>query len=75
MQGSAVSHAIQPVAHHFPRPDGSRLAEQNQKGDLEGIFRIVLVVQHTTADTHHHRSMSLEQRLKCRLVSAGDKVF
>jgi len=49
---------------------------QHKERGLEGVFRVVRIAQHTTADAEHHRPVPGHQLFKrglCFLVSPGEK--
>jgi hypothetical protein len=60
-----------------PRPigeHGRRLADEEEKRGLEGIFGIVIIGQDTAADAPHHGGVTLHQGCKRHLVPAIDVV-
>jgi hypothetical protein len=64
----AMSDAVQPVPHHRPRHDGPRLANEDEEGGLEGVFRVGGAGQDAAADAPHHRAVAHQQRLEGGLV-------
>jgi hypothetical protein len=70
-----VGYAVKPVGNHLSRYDGRCLADEDEKGGLEGILGIVLVAQNTAADAPHHRSMSAHQGCNSGFVTAAEVVL
>ncbi len=74
-RGRIAGHAVEPVAHHPPRPNGSGLADQYDEGGLEAVFRVGLVVQDTAANTQDHRPVPPHQCREGGLVPLPDETL
>ncbi len=60
--------AMQPVGHHFPRPNGRSLANKDKKGRLKCVFGIMVSAEDAPAHFHDHRAVTPNQGFKGRLV-------
>ncbi len=56
-------------------PDRPGVLCQDEEGRLEGILRILLVVQHPPTDAQNHRSVAAEQGGKGSLIMAGAEII
>jgi hypothetical protein len=56
-----VGDAVQPAAHRVTLADRGRLASEDEERRLEGVFRVLLVAQHRTADAQHQRAVPPHQ--------------
>ena len=74
VQGGAVGHAVQPVAHQLALADGSRLTSQDQEGGLEGVLGVLLVAEHAPAHPQHHRPVPLHEAGEGAVVPVGGEV-
>ncbi len=61
LQRRLVRHPMQPVDDHFSGHDGSRLADEDEEGSLEGVLGVVVVVEDPAAHSPHHRTMALHE--------------
>jgi hypothetical protein len=66
--GNAAGDAMQPTAQRFALADRGSVAREHEKGCLAGVFSVVLIAQHASADAQHHRSVSLHDRAESSLV-------
>jgi hypothetical protein len=73
LQGGAVGHPVQVVAHLLRRCHGAGLACQDEEGGLEGVLGVLGVTQHPPAHSQHHRPMPRHQLGEGRLVPPGDE--
>src|SRR5262249_32787281 len=73
LEGGAVGHAEEPVAHLLARPDRGGLVDEDEEGGLERILGVVVVSEDTAAHTQHHRAVPGQQRLEGGLVPPGDE--
>src|SRR5262249_14365570 len=55
------------------RADRGGPSSEDEKGGLEGVLRVGLVVQYAAADRQHHRAMTLEQLREGILIAVGDE--
>ncbi len=70
-----VSHAVEPVADHFPRRHRSRPANQHEKSRLKGILGIVVIAQDATADAPDHLRVAMHDRFeRCLFMTAGERL-
>jgi hypothetical protein len=53
--------------------DGSRFSDQDQKGGLKSILRILVMIEHSAAHAPHHRTMAPYQSGESRFVATLDK--
>ena len=58
---------MEPGPQRVPHPERSRLADQDEEGGLEGIFRLMLVAYDGQADAPDHRLVPLDQRREGQL--------
>ena len=62
-------HPVQPIAQDGAGGHGTRLADEDKEGGLEGVLGVGGIAQDTLADAQHHAAVSLQQRRKRRLIS------
>ena len=74
LECNSVSHPYNHAADGAAVGDRSGTADQNDKGGLEGIFRVRRVPQQTVADAPHVPGMSLHQMLERLLVMMFEEV-
>jgi hypothetical protein len=51
---------VEPVRHHLPRQNGSRLAGEDEESGLKSIFSVV-VAEEAAADAPDHRAVPLDE--------------
>jgi hypothetical protein len=71
-QRRLVSDAVEPVADHLARRDGSRLAQENHERGLERVFGI-LVLEEPAAHAPNHRAVTPHEGGKRHFVSMLDE--
>src|SRR5262249_19206145 len=64
---NVIRNAIKPTGQRFPLADGAGLARQDEKGCLESIIGVVLVVKDLPADAKDQGSMPFDQGRESRL--------
>ena len=72
LQRRLVGHAVEPVGDHLPRHDGSRLADEDEEGGLEGVLGVVVAVEDPAADAPDHRAVPLHQGGERRFLAAAE---
>ena len=68
LQGNAISDAVEPGADALPRHDCGGLADEDEKGGLEGVVGVVHVAEDAAANAEHHRSMAAHDGRKRRFL-------
>src|SRR6516225_6189368 len=65
LQRCLVGHTVEPVGDQLPRQDRGGLADEDQKGGLERVLRVVVIAEDTAAYPPHHRTAKIigRQRL------------
>jgi hypothetical protein len=69
-----VSHPVEPIRHHLPRQDRSRLAKENEESGLKSIL-CVMVVEDTAAHSPNHRAVPPDEGCEGRFVTTLDKAL
>ena len=69
--GDAPGHAVEPARQRRSAADGGSVAGQHEEGGLEGILRVLMVVQHAPADAHDQGAVAAHQRGEGGLVAGG----
>ena len=75
LQCGAIGDSIEPIADSVLWLDGRRLAGEHEKGGLKSIFGIMVIAEHTLANTQHHRSVSSYQCFEGSVFSARQVAF
>jgi hypothetical protein len=52
---------MEPGAQGVAHPEAAGLPDQDEEGGLEGVVRVVRVVEHAPADAEDHRPVPLDQ--------------
>ena len=73
LQCCLTGRSIEPVAHQTAPSQSCRLAHQHEKGGLEAVFNVGLVVEDTSANTQNHRPVPPNQGFKGVFVSLADE--
>jgi hypothetical protein len=60
--GRPARYAMQPGPQRLANPERPTLVHENEKRRLEGVVRIVFVVQYPPARPQDHRPVAMEQR-------------
>jgi hypothetical protein len=68
LDGDTVGDPMEPGSQRFAATDGAGLADQDEKGGLEGVFGAVGVTKDRAAGVIDHRAMPLDKRSEGRLV-------
>ena len=66
-------HAEQPACQRTPFADRARFAGKDQKGGLKGVFRVVIVSQHSPADAEHQPAVPAHQQGKRPFVALAEE--
>src|SRR5205807_1449250 len=65
-----MSHAVEPVADHFPWHYGRSFAEKDEERRLESVFGVVVPAEHSLADAPNHDGVPPNERFESRLLTA-----
>jgi hypothetical protein len=71
--GGTESDTVQPVGDPVSRPDGRRIAGEDQKGRLKGVLSVVMVADDTAANAKDHRAVTTDKGFKGRFVLLVDE--
>jgi hypothetical protein len=66
---------MEPAGQGLAIPDGCPFPSENQKGGLEGILGILMVLEDTAADAHHHGTVPLYKHRKGCLIVKSQEVL
>src|SRR5262249_29641081 len=72
--GCPMGDAVQPASQCLPLADRTAVPRQHEKGCLEGVFRVLLVLKHPAAHAQNHRTVAGDQSSKGGFVAACDEV-
>src|SRR5205823_2433470 len=70
-----VSHPVKPVPHLRSGSDRRRLTDEDEKGGLEGVLGIVMILEDTPTEAPDHRAMSAHKRFQGRRLSAAHEAL
>jgi hypothetical protein len=70
-----VGHAVKPVADRLAIQQGVRFTDQNEKGSLKSVFRVVRVFQDALTDPKDHAAMAAHERGKGIFVTVAKETF
>ena len=74
-RGHATRDPMKPTSDRGLVLNGFRLADQNQKGRLKGVLRVVFVIENRPTDAENHRPMALDQNPKGGIGGATPMVL
>jgi hypothetical protein len=72
-QRQPQSHAIEPSAHRVMPANGACPPSQQEKGGLEDILGVVLILEYASANCQHHASVATNQCRERLLVTLRDE--
>ena len=75
LHGYSIGHAVQPAAYRLSLANRCRLAGQDEKRRLEGILRVLFVLQDAPAHAPHGPPEAFHQAIKGRFTSVRDEAF
>ena len=70
----AVGHLVEPVPQHLAIADRPGLADEQEERGLEGVLRVLRLVEHVPADAEDHRPMPPDEHLEGGLRLRGQSV-
>lgn len=73
--GGPAGDPVQPVVQQIPVLNRPRLADQNEKGGLKRILRVVGIAEHTPAHAEHHRPVSAHKGRERTLIAMGHEII
>jgi hypothetical protein len=66
---------MQPAGYGFPLANGTGLSSEKKESRLEDVLCVLELPEYPAADAQDHRSVSVEQSSKGRLLTAGSELF
>jgi hypothetical protein len=72
--GRAKGYSVQPLGQGLRLADGPVVPGQDEKSSLEGVFRVLFVVEHAPAHPQHHRPVAGDQDGKGGLIATVDEI-
>ena len=75
MAGGSSRDAVEPGGERVGAGEFVRLLGQGEEDRLGGVFRVLLMMQHTPTDTQHHGPMPPQDFYEGGLIMAGGKLL